>query len=120
MATSQRIEELIKLLINGTKNGTLKWEPSADEYTFRLSSRTANVRITKEETVGTFRRLTVINEVGRVIEEYSPKQANEIEEFDELFDEARRSASNTDEVLDELMKELSKGVKSAPEADVPF
>ena len=55
------------------------------------------------------RRLAVTNDMGRVIEEYSPAQTAEQERFDLLFSEARRSASNTGEVLDKLMKELAKG-----------
>lgn len=118
MATSQRVKDLVGLLLKRTRDGALKWQTTADENTFRLASRTANVRATKSEVVDPaaltpveLRRLSVTNEFGRVIEEYFPESPLEIDQFDQLFSVARRSASNTDDVLEELMKELEE---SAP------
>lgn len=115
--TAQRVEDLIDLLITGTKVGTLKWEPTADEDTFRLRSSAANVRVTRtegynreEESEFTARRLSVLNDTGRLVEEYDPSGHQQLEKFDSLFAEARRSAHNTEEVLDKLMKELRRKV----------
>jgi hypothetical protein len=140
MPTEERIVQLIELLRQGTSDGSLKWHVTADEDTFRLTSTTANIRITRREefdreTEQTYvvRRLSVINDKGRVIEEYSPdalareRQAildaqnvttqilpidEERAKFDALYESARRSAYNTDEVLGKLMKELRQSVSA--------
>jgi hypothetical protein len=116
MPTPKRIEQLLDLLLERTNDGALKWQTTADEYTFRLASRAANVRVTRSEEYDRekgapyiVRRLSVTSELGRVIEEYSPAAPQDQARFDLLFSEARRSASNTGEVLDKLMKELAKG-----------
>lgn len=138
MSTTQRIDDLIALLIKGTGDGSLRWQVTADEDTFRLASPSANLRITRSEQFDpeseesyVTRRLSVLNDKGMVIEEYSPeavaaeRQAaldakgafqmgspgrEETGKFDSLYANARRSAYNTDEVLDKLMKELRQSV----------
>ena len=136
MPTTQRIDELIALLIKGTDDGSLKWQVTADEDTFRLASPSANLRISRSEKYDpsseqsyVLRSLSILNDKGRVIEEYSPDavardnifdakyatgpaSAREIatSNFDSLYAKARRSAYNTDEVLEKLMKELRQSV----------
>ena len=103
MSIEQRIEELTELLIRGTREGSLRWEPTADEDAFRLSSPIANVRLSKSAAYDldtepvVFRALTIHNDRGRVIEQYSPRQGP-AGRFDELFLLARRSACKTDEI----------------------
>src|ERR1035438_1380519 len=96
-----KIEELIGILLTGTKKRILKWDTTADENTFRLASPTANVRVTRSEgyhpeapgeTLIT-RGLSVLNDKGRVIEEYSPNPYDaDAVRFDSLYSVARREA----------------------------
>jgi hypothetical protein len=111
--TEQRIKQLIEMLVRGTKRNLLKWQVTADEDAFRLTSAAANVRIWRSEGYDgeaqesyISRRVSVLNDKGRVIEEWDPAMQGEQQEFDELFTSARRSAYQTDDVLDKLMNDL--------------
>ncbi len=109
-----RIESLVRLLSRGTAQDLLEWEETADEDTFRLVSATGNIRIEKtvrfdDETAQSYpyRCLTILNEKGRTIEEYTPTGATEFYDFDKLFDNARRSAYNTEEILSRIINDIS-------------
>jgi hypothetical protein len=111
--TQQRIKLLIEMLVRGTNRNLLKWQVTADEDAFRLTSSAANVRISRSEGFDAeaqesyvSRRISVLNDKGRVIEEWQPTMQVELQEFDELFTSARRSAYQTDAVLDKLMNDL--------------
>ncbi|MCI0462618.1 MAG: hypothetical protein L0Z62_37180 [Gemmataceae bacterium] len=113
MSRKEQIEQLLQVLKEGTAERTLQWQTTADETAFRLASKTANVRLVKaerfdqeEQEAYWDRALSVLNDKGRVIEVYSPTSIVECQEFDELFDMARRSAYKTEEVLDKLLDEL--------------
>jgi hypothetical protein len=106
------------LLIHGTETGALEWQSTADEDSFRLSYPAANIRLTRsverdEAEHEMVRSLSILNDKGRVIEEYSPRGATEDEEFDRVFDHARRSAYKTDQVLDHLMDEIRSQFQTA-------
>jgi hypothetical protein len=116
MSTEQRIKDLIDLLVRGTRSSSLEWQTTADENSFRLTSPAGNIRLTRSEEVYegepfTSHVLSILNDKGRVIEEYSPSGATEIQVFDELFMSARRSAYKTDEVLAKLMGEIRSQVR---------
>jgi hypothetical protein len=118
MSTERRIQQLIGVLTQGTSAGLLQWQPTVDENAFRLASPTANVRVARsegfnQETGVPFIVLSlhVLNDRGRVIEEYHPSEGREAENLDELFTLARRSACKTDELLDKLVTELSGRVE---------
>ncbi len=115
MPATRRLDGLVHILTIRTEDGTLKWHPTADENTFRLSAPSANVRVTRSEefdreaeTPYTVRRLAVLNDKARVIEEYHPETIDQLAGFDSLFAEARRSAYDTDDILDKLMKDLGQ------------
>ena len=114
-----RVEELINLLVDGTMGGQLKWQATVDEDTFRLTSPSANVRLTRSDSFtegvnGSFpepnvlRRLSVLNSTGRIVAEYHPENEENTAKFDSLFEQARWSAHNTDQVIERLMKELQQ------------
>jgi hypothetical protein len=115
MSTAQRIKDLIELLIRGTHARSLEWQSTADENSFRLTSPAANIRLTRSQEFYEGEPymsliLSIYNDKGRVIEQYSPSGASEDEIFDELFMLARRSAYKTDEVLEKLMYEIQSQV----------
>jgi hypothetical protein len=117
MSTAERIEALMQLLLRGTRDNALQWQPTADENAFRLSSPTANIRLNRSEAFDELehesyfhRTLSVLNDQARLIEEYSPTTAAAKQAFDELYALARRSAYNTDAVLEKLMTELQSQV----------
>jgi hypothetical protein len=116
MSMEQRIKDLINLLILGTRNNSLEWEPTADEDSIRLICPTGNIRLTRseefsEEGPSWSRVLSILNDKGRVIEQYAPSGAADQGVFDELFFLARRSAYNADEILERLMGEIQKQVR---------
>jgi hypothetical protein len=109
MTTEQRLSALVIKLKEATLAESITWEATADEDAFRLSIPTANVRITMRDGFDqergesyVSRSVQVLNDKGRVIEDYSPKPPFP-DGFDELFKLARRSAYNTDRVLDQLL-----------------
>jgi hypothetical protein len=117
MSTEQKIKDLFGLLGRGTRGNLLKWQITADEDSFRLTTQAANVRITRsegydQEKTETFvsRKLLVFNDKSRIVEEWSPSTAAECQEFDSLYVDARRTAYDTDDVLDRLMFDLRKAV----------
>jgi hypothetical protein len=118
MSTDQRIKDLFEMLVRGTRGNLLKWQVTADEDSFRITTPTANVRITSAEVYDqetmqscVSRKLSVLNGTGRIVEEWRPWTAAEVQEFDSLFVDARRSAYRTDDVLEKLMFDLrSTGV----------
>jgi hypothetical protein len=117
MSMEQRIKELIKLLVRATCDKSLYWHTTADENTFRLVSPTGNIRLTRSEGFDqemqpyVSRSLSILNDKGRVIEEYFPSGAADCGDFDELFKLARRSAYRTDEVLERIMDEIQSQVQ---------
>jgi hypothetical protein len=116
MSVEQRIRDLIELLIRGTRKSSLEWQSTADENSFRLSAPAGNIRLTRseesyEDGVLLSRILSILNDKGRVIEQYSPSGASEEGVFDELFTLARRSAYKSNEVLERLMGEIQRQVQ---------
>jgi hypothetical protein len=118
MSTEERLKSLFAKLIEATRDGHLQWSPTADEAAFRVTFQSGNISIKKDEGYDPEemqsylnRSLSVFNEKGRLIEEYVPSYVEAtIEEFDELFTLARRSAFNTDDVLAQLMGEIASKV----------
>ncbi|HEX3151714.1 MAG TPA: hypothetical protein VHR66_26820 [Gemmataceae bacterium] len=114
MSINSKLEELVQMLTERTRQKQVQWQVTADEETFRLASNSGNVRVTRHEGFDqesmesyVYRTLQILNDRGRVIEEYSPKSPDRFAVFDELFTHARRSAYKTEDVLDQLMMELS-------------
>lgn len=120
MTATDQISELLQLLKSGTDSGALQWDITVPDKAFRLSSKTANVRLTKtegfddDEVFQTSRLLLVFNDRGSVIEEFLPETDEEAKQFDELFNSARRSACNTEGVLSKFMEELRTRLKEKP------
>lgn len=116
--TANRLKELIRRLLEGTRASRLEWQVTAEENTFRLASRSANARITSEaryhEEAGEtlpYRCVENLNDKGRVLEEYFANDDDVRKDFYELFALARRSALKTDEVLDKLLSEIGPASK---------
>ena len=103
------------MLERGTSSKFLSWEATADDNTFRLSTPTANIRITQQDGFDqevmepyVSRSLQILNSKGRVIEEhYYPTSSSSGPSFDNLFVLARRSAYDTDKVLDQLLADIA-------------
>ena len=113
MATNERFDELLDLLLSATRTNAVQWQPTADEDAFRLTSATANIRISKFEEMDensiepiSCWTIDLINDKGRLIEEVSPRALDQIQKFKDLHELARRSAYKTDDVLGTLIGEL--------------
>ena len=124
-STDHLRDELIRLLIRATEEQSVSWQPTADEDAFRLNSKLGNIRISKPERFDqemmdsyTVRNLSILNDRGRVVEEFAPEQGDETD-FDKLFTLARRSAHNTDAILEGMINEFKTKVpeycKEVPE-----
>jgi len=112
-SSSRKIDQLIKVLSDGTENHTIQWATTADEDAFRFASTTANVLIERyvhrnqvAESTTTRRTLRVLNRQGRLVEEYCPEDSLQVRQFDTLYGLARRSAYKTDDLLDALLMEI--------------
>lgn len=114
-----KVRFLIDALISNSHFNLLDWQSTNDEHTFRLTRTAANLRLYRREhfdpemeDTSVTRYLEVVNDKGRVIEEYFPNTPEEFHKFDRLFGMARRSAYKTDQVLDKLIEEIDE--------DIPF
>lgn len=125
MSIETEMNELIRVLIDGTQSEQFNWQATADENTFRLASAIANIRLTRSEgflpEIGepyVSREMSILNDRGRVIEEYildpETESESEIRAFDELYRLARRSAYKTSEVLGALLIELRNQLEKTP------
>jgi hypothetical protein len=109
--TSERMDELIDMLTRATNNKRLQWHATADECSFRLTSSVGDIKLTKSEEFNEgrnpieFRKLTIFNDKGNVIEEYQPRD-DKVQAFDELFSVARRSAYKASDVLDNWINNI--------------
>ncbi len=113
MPATEQIHELFDTLLSKTRQQVLRWKPSAEDDTFRLEFKTANLRLSRstrwdaeaEREIATL-KLTVIDGLIRIVEEYRPETPEETERLEELYVLARRSALQTENVLDKLLLEL--------------
>ncbi len=115
------ILELVHMLIEGTKNESIKWEAeSADSDSFRTNLKAGGVRLSRiftffsspsppEASVGGPFLIEMLDSTGRCILQFSPRK-NEaaIPALEELFELAKNKALNLDQTIGDLVEEIRK------------
>ena len=106
--------KLIHELKQATVEEKISWEDTADEGEFRALLKPGLVRIGRRliydanGEIATVFAITLLNRVGRVVEEFVAQQPLSLEPSAELFELARRSAVKGDKLLDDFLADLEK------------
>jgi len=98
-----KIIRLVRLLVEKTKAGEIKWEETSSLNNFECSLFNYSLLISRQT-------LTVRNQEGNIIEEVdgeAPLQGGV--QFSELFELARRDALGVEKALDEILLLLGGG-----------
>jgi len=112
----EKLAKIAELLYERTKNNNIKWEATESHDVFQASFSHSSVRI--EETQNKFNRhetdieITVINEDGEVVEQFTDEDISELLEKSYQKNggytkKARRDALGVDVTLDEIIEVLS-------------
>ena len=98
-----KIVRLVRLLLEKTKAGEIKWEETSKLNIFQCSLSNYTLLISRQT-------LTVCNEVGDIIEEVDGQAPlKEGVRLSELFELARRDAMGVEKALDEILLLLEAG-----------
>lgn len=101
MATEKDIH-FLDFLVQETRDGRLKWEPTAEENAFTVSFKgkyTATVW-TRTTNSGPFYRLLLIDDSDRELLRLTNR---DLEQVETLYQLAQRIALNVDSAIDEIM-----------------
>ena len=110
----ERLSEIVKLLIENSKAGIIRWEKTSSKGNFQTSFSKYSMVIEGPPSGPT---LMVYDEEGDVVEDLSSTDAyvaNITDEIRELYELARRNALGADQALDEILNILRRpsGVKN--------
>jgi hypothetical protein len=112
-----KIVRLVRLLLEKTKAGEIRWEETIDPNTFQCSLINYSVLISQRSVSGMpgltepMRSLRICNEEGKTIEEVTdavPSLLGGVE-LKELFEVVRRDAMGLEKALDEMLHLLETG-----------
>jgi hypothetical protein len=114
--SNQRLSELVRLVIELTKNGKIGWKPTSTDDEFQASFVKYSVRIFEsmdEDGRETSYGLKIFNEKGQLLEviwPYDVRSESDLTEysFRETFVAARRSALKVDEAVENFITELNR------------
>jgi hypothetical protein len=115
MPTNPKLTSLLALLKNGTEARRLQWQTTPDENTFRVSLANGLVRLSRNESealtpVPVTYTLSVLDDRGQLIDDYTPESEQEKASLAELFGVVRRSTLNLEHILDSMLNELKARV----------
>jgi hypothetical protein len=109
----EQILDVVRMLIHGTKNGTIKWEPELGEGdTLRTNLSAGGVRLARVVSfpgivgAGGPLLLELLDTRGRSIFQFRPENTEDMPLVQELFDLARRQALNLDQAIGALLEEI--------------
>ncbi len=114
---SEKIENLLERLLERSRAGSVKWERTAEEGSFRAAFPKYSVSIESYEAEGSKAtyQFELFNESGDLIESatdyfldkpyYDHRNRDLLEE---LFVLARRKALGVDEAIDDILQELGE------------
>ena len=113
MPLEESIPDVVRMLINGTKNGTIKWEPESGEGdVFRTDFRAGGVRLSRVVTFpgivqyGGPVLFELLDPRGRSIFQFRPHAPDAVPLVQELFDLARCQAPDLDQAIGPLLEEI--------------
>ena len=111
---SDKLLKLMRELKQATIEGKISWEDTADEGQFRVVLKPGMVRIGRhpaydaDDEATTVFAITLLNQEGRVVEEFVAQQPFSLEPAAELFELARRTALKGEKLLDDFLADLEK------------
>lgn len=122
MTVPEKLWQLAERLLKKTRDGSVKWETTADKGVFQTSFPKFSVAVREIWVYGQDEpdyTITVYGEDGDPIESATDAELrNSVAELEnsrmafhtmrELFNSARRSATGVNEALDELLAELDE------------
>jgi len=106
--------KLMNELKRATIEGRISWEETADEEEFRAVLKPGMVRVGRrpaydaDDEATTVFAITLLNQEGRVVEEFVAHQPASLEPAEELFELARRTALKGEKLLDDFLADLEK------------
>ena len=110
---STSIRDLIKRLLDSTKNGKLSWEETADENTFRLILDVGILHIQRlrhnpahSNGVQGDYRLSLLNENNALVGDFEGEEANDYRLLYELYEAGRLSALRPNDFLRQVQDEV--------------
>jgi hypothetical protein len=109
MDPSRKYDSLVQMLTRGTESRRINWEKTLETYTFRATLASGIVRVAKHHSTraGTPPySLTVVDLLGRVLDDFAPLEMKDAEGLARLYDLAKESALSMDSVIDDMLKEL--------------
>lgn len=104
--------DIVRMLIHGTKNGSIKWEAESTEGdSFRTIFPTGGVRISRVVAfsgVGGPLLLELLDPKDRTLFQFRPETMHDLPPVKELFELASRQALNLDQAIGALVEEIRK------------
>jgi len=112
--------QLLKVLLEGTREGKIKWHETVDEKAFRVAFGAGLVRIEDRSDPDSGIQYSVAflqDKQGRTIDELSPAHPGASQLLHSLYAEARASAFAVDRVLDSILRDAEAGKTVEPPQD---
>jgi hypothetical protein len=107
MSTDKMIKIAERLLVK-TKEGSISWEETEDEYCFQTSLTEYSIRIKGPKMAnpfGTSYFIKLLNQKGTELESISDKDAKP-GLLEDLYSIARKNALNVDKAIDDILNEI--------------
>lgn len=118
---NEKFLQLVKVLLEGTHAGKIKWHETVDENAFRVVFGSGLVRIesvVRPEDESTFYLVSLQNRQGRTVDEFvSEGGLVSAQLLSELYYAARASARSADKVLDSILRDAEAGKTVEPPKD---
>ena len=121
----EKVVKLVRGLFKQTLAGKVGWETTDREGVFQVSYPNYSIRISIKETAGGDDIwLTIINDVGDVVESVSDvtikgSLSNAFSIMSNIYSEARRVAMGVNAAIDEILNDMGLD-EEADEEDIPF
>jgi hypothetical protein len=107
--SSDRFSELFGLLKEATDNGTIRWDETAEEDTFRALLRAGIVHLARNGLGGHV--LKLFDRDNNLVGTLTPTSPGDSEELARFYDSIRSRARNVDETYNALLNELRSRAK---------
>jgi hypothetical protein len=111
-SSSDRFSELFGLLREATDNGTIRWNETAEEDTFRAILEAGIVHLSPNGLGGHV--LKVFDRRSDLAGTLTPTSPRDIEELARFYDRIRHGTVNFDETYNALLDELRNRTKKGP------
>jgi hypothetical protein len=109
MEANPKFVKLLESLREATARGTVQWEETVDEKTFRVTRDYATVQIywnIDDISVKKYYYADLLDQKGRVVESLEAESGSEENLLKDLFELAQRNARHADDLLDRMIADL--------------